>query len=133
VSEPFNPLSRIALAESVPDPFVGAGVYAIYYIGAPCRTQLPVNAGPGSGALRLHSDKLADCSTGGSFPARLPGMGEDVAIDASDLAAFAVDGQERRHRPSYSASISAIKRCVAISEASFGGKPARSSSGIGRP
>lgn len=46
VEEPFNPLSRIALAESVvahlearetsplpPERFVGAGVYAIYYTG----------------------------------------------------------------------------------------------------
>lgn len=46
VEEPFNPLSRIALAESVvahlearptsplpPDTFIGAGVYAIYYTG----------------------------------------------------------------------------------------------------
>ncbi len=46
IEEPFNPLSRIALGESVvshlearptsplpPGAFVGAGVYAIYYAG----------------------------------------------------------------------------------------------------
>lgn len=50
VEEPFNPLSRIALAESVvahlearptsplpPESFIGAGVYALYYTGGfPC-------------------------------------------------------------------------------------------------
>jgi len=41
--------------------------------------------------LRLHSDVLADCldSIATSLQDALPGMGEDIAIDASDLPAFA--------------------------------------------
>jgi hypothetical protein len=41
--------------------------------------------------LRLHSDKLADCldRVTASLQDALPGIGQDVAIDASDLPAFA--------------------------------------------
>src|SRR6266480_1961636 len=41
--------------------------------------------------LRLHSDKLADCldRIAASLQAEFPGIGTDLAIDASDLPAFA--------------------------------------------
>jgi hypothetical protein len=41
--------------------------------------------------LRLHSDVLADCldRIAASLQVELPGIGQDVAIDASDLPAFA--------------------------------------------
>jgi hypothetical protein len=41
--------------------------------------------------LRKHSDKLADCldRIAASLQAGLPGIGQDVAIDASDMPAFA--------------------------------------------
>src|SRR5207247_2180423 len=41
--------------------------------------------------LRAHSDKLADCldRVTASLQDALPGLGEDVAIDATDLPAFA--------------------------------------------
>lgn len=56
--------------------------------------------------LRAHSDKLADCldRIAASLQAELPGIGQDVAIDASDLPAFAngqryvsKNGPERQH------------------------------------
>jgi hypothetical protein len=41
--------------------------------------------------LRQHSDKLADCldRIAESLQAELPGIGQDIAIDASDMPAFA--------------------------------------------
>jgi hypothetical protein len=52
--------------------------------------------------LRQHSDKLADCldRIAESLQAELPGIGQDVAIDASDMPAFA-NGQRyvSKHGP----------------------------------
>ena len=54
--------------------------------------------------LRTHSDALADCldRVAASLQAAIPSVGEDVAIDASDMPAFAngqryvsQDGPER--------------------------------------
>src|SRR5207244_9476600 len=45
----------------------------------------------------------------------------------------AVDGEQRAHRLSYRASIAVISRWVAVAAASLGGRPARSSTGIGSP
>jgi hypothetical protein len=49
--------------------------------------------------LREHSEVLANCLDGvlGSLRKHLPGMGEDVAIDGSDLTAYA-NGQRRKSK-----------------------------------